>query len=82
MATMTFSLPDDVKEYVEAHVGEDFADAGEFVAELVRRDRESRLGELRKIVDEGLASGISESTVDQIFDAAVERVRARGALRD
>ena len=82
MGTMTVVLPDDVSDYVEAQVGEDFADPAEFLAELVRRDQEARIAELRRIVDESLASGISDRTVDQIFDEAVERVRARGHLRD
>ena len=82
MATMTVSVPDDVKDYVEAHVGEDFADAGAFLAKLVRRDRDEQLEDLRRIVDDALASGISTRTTQEIFAEAVETARLRGTLRD
>jgi antitoxin ParD1/3/4 len=62
MATLTVSLPDDVTGWIEGQIGEGgYASAGEYVSELVRRDQE-RLEELRCIVDEGLASGVSTRT--------------------
>jgi antitoxin ParD1/3/4 len=66
MATMTVSLPDTMKEWIEDQVEEGgFATPGDYLGELVRRDQERRLEELRRIVDEGLASGISKRTFEE-----------------
>lgn len=80
MGVMTVTVPGPVKEWIEDQVGEDggFATAGDYLSELVRRDQERRLDELRRIVDEGLASGVSKRTVREIFSEAVEKARARG----
>jgi antitoxin ParD1/3/4 len=67
MATLTVSLPDDVTGWIEGQIGEGgYASAEDYVSDprmsdLVRRDQE-RLEELRRIVDEGLASGVSTRT--------------------
>ena len=82
MGTMTISLPDDILEYVEEQLGEDFADSSAFLAELVRKDQEERTAELKQIVSEALASGMSNHSIDDIFERAVERVRAKGTLLD
>ncbi len=89
MATLTVSVPDVVKEWIEERSRTGGYDtSGDYLADLVERDRalgnadDEDVEELRRIVDEGLASGVSDRTMDQIFDEAVERVRARGLLRD
>jgi antitoxin ParD1/3/4 len=62
MATLTVSLHDDVTGWIDEQVGEGgYASADEYLSELVRHDQE-RLDELRRIVDEGLASGVSTRT--------------------
>jgi antitoxin ParD1/3/4 len=62
MATLTVSLPDDVTGWIEGQIGEGgYASAEDYVSDLVRRDQERR-EELRRIVDEGLASGVSTRT--------------------
>ena len=83
MGKITISLPDDVTEYVEAQVGEDFADAGAYVAELVRRDQEeqeNRLNEIRRSIDESLASGISTRTFEERIAEGDRVLRSRGLL--
>lgn len=89
MATMTISLPDPMKDWVEAQVGEgDYASASDYVRDLIRRDRARReyaarherawtLEELREKLDESRASGISQRTVDEIFAEAVAIAEAR-----
>jgi antitoxin ParD1/3/4 len=65
MVTLTFSLPDSLKDWIDSQVGEDgYASASEYVIELVRQDHE-RLEELRRIADEGLASGVSAPTFEE-----------------
>lgn len=83
MADMTVKLPEAVKEMIEAQVGEDgFASSGDYIADLVRRDHDRRLEELRRIVAEALASGVSTRTTEDIFAEAVEIARSRGTWRE
>lgn len=81
MGKITISLPDDMVEHVEAQIGDDFADAAAYVAELIRRDQEE-LAELRRIVEEARSGGLSARSLDQIFDDAVNMAKARGTYRD
>ena len=72
MVTLTISLPDTMKDWLEEQVEEgEYATASDYLSDLVRRDREEqgrdhdeRLEELRRIVDESIASGISEDTLE------------------
>lgn len=57
--TVTVELPDRLRSFVDERLrlGE-YADAGEYLRDLVRRDREQLAGKrLRELIDEGLASG-------------------------
>lgn len=63
MGTMTFSVDAEVMSYIEAQVGEDFPDAAAVVSELVRRDKERRIAELRSRIEESAASGLSARTL-------------------
>jgi antitoxin ParD1/3/4 len=69
MATMNISLPDPMKEWVEAQsrTGR-YSNASDYVRDLIRRDQEraDRLGELQALVDAGMRSGISDRTPDDI----------------
>jgi len=86
MATMTISLPDRMKEWVEEQVESgDYASSSDYLRDLVRRDREEkqvRLEELRQMIDESLASGISDKSLDEIFADAVAATKARGQWRE
>jgi antitoxin ParD1/3/4 len=87
MATLTVSLPDTMKEWIEDQVEEgEFATSSDYLRALVERDRErrdqQRMEKLRRIVDEGLASGVSPRTNDEIFAEAVTIARARGTYRE
>jgi antitoxin ParD1/3/4 len=87
MATMTVSLPDPMKEWIEMQVEDgEYASSSDYVRDLIRRDRErrneARLEELRRIVDEGLNGGVSTRTTDEIFAEAVAIAKARGTLRE
>ena len=60
MATMNVSLPDLMKEWVEAQARTGrYSNASDYVRDLIRRDqdRQKAIGELQVLVDEGLASG-------------------------
>lgn len=83
MGDMSVKLPEELTEFVEAQVGQDgFASPDAYVAELIRRDHDRRLEELRKIVAEGLASGVSTKTFEERIAEGNRIARERGLLRD
>ncbi len=74
MATMNVSLPDEMKSWVDAQTANgSYGNASDYVRDLIRRDRERKksIEELRTLIDEGLNSGISTRTVDEIFENAM-----------
>jgi antitoxin ParD1/3/4 len=83
MATMTISLPDPMKEWVEAqiHTG-DYASSSDYIRDLIRKDREQRdrLNALRTMIDEAEASGISPRSVDEVFAEARAIAKSRVLL--
>ncbi len=88
MATMTVSLPDPMKDWIEVQISRgEYASASDYVRDLVRRDRARRepeltIDDLRKLVADAKASGISSRGVDEIFAEAQKVARARGILDD
>ncbi|KFC67730.1 Antitoxin ParD4 [Devosia sp. LC5] len=78
MATMNVSLPAAMKEWVEAQVETGrYGNSSDYVRDLVRRDQErgKKVEELRRLVQEGIDSGISPLTADEILDEARRRAR-------
>lgn len=79
MATMNVSLPDQMKDWVEAQTRSgQYSNSSDYVRDLIRRDqdRRAKIAHIQKLVDEGLASGISTRSKDEIFAAARARVEA------
>lgn len=69
MATMNVSLPDQMKDWVEAQARSgDYANASDYVRDLIRRDRERRekIAHMQELVDEALASGVSTRTKEEM----------------
>jgi len=63
MATMNVSLPDLMKDWVEAQARTGrYSNASDYVRDLIRRDQEraADLAELQRLVTAGLESGVSE----------------------
>lgn len=70
MASMTVSLSDPVKEWVEECIKNGrYATASAYVSDLIRRDRAQRDGLIEALV-EGERSGTSHRTVEDIIAAA------------
>ena len=86
MATLTVSVPDSVKEWIDEKIrAGEYDTSSDYFVDLVERDRalaDDDAEELKHIIKEARASGFSDRTVDDIFSAAVERARAKGTLRD
>ncbi len=77
MATMNVSLPDRMKEWVEAQAESGrYANASDYVRDLIRRDQErkDKIATMQSLVDEGLSSGAGSRSQEALFDEALKRV--------
>ncbi len=75
MASMNVSLPDQMKDWVEAQTRTGrYANVSDYVRDLIRRDqdRAAKIAALQAKIDEGLASGPAE---DFDADAFLTRMR-------
>jgi antitoxin ParD1/3/4 len=73
MATMNVSLPGPMKAWVESRTEDGrYANSSDYVRDLIRRDqvRVEKIAHWQRLIDEARASGISDKTVDQIFEEA------------
>ena len=88
MATMTVSLPDPMKEWIEAETRKgDYASTSDFMRDLVRREKARReeeltLEDVRRIVAEARAGGISNRTIADIIAEGDAIARSRGVSLD
>jgi len=83
MATMNVSLPDQMKEWVEEQVKTGrYGNSSDYVRDLVRKDQEraEAVEQFDRLIQEGLDSGISELTVEEVFAQA--RLRAEQGLKN
>lgn len=63
MATMNVSLPDPMKEWVEAQMKTGrYSNASDYVRDLIRRDQERQQAttELQRLITEGVESGSAQ----------------------
>jgi antitoxin ParD1/3/4 len=77
MATMNVSLPDPMKDWVEAQAETGrYSNASDYVRDLIRKDQEraDKIANLQKLITEGIESGISDQSMDDILKSA--RLRA------
>lgn len=76
MATMNVSLPDPMKDWVEAQTQTGrYANASDYVRDLIRKDQErnDKLAAMQRFVDDGLKSGVGSRSKDELFAAAMAR---------
>jgi antitoxin ParD1/3/4 len=67
MATMNISLPDPITEWVEERIRSgQYADASDYIGDLIRDDRERRERLVRALI-EGEESGLSRRSVRDII---------------
>ena len=70
MAQMNISIPGKLKSWAEARVAEgDYSSTSDYMRDLVRRDRdvEERRRALLAAIEEGLASGETDATIEDII---------------
>jgi antitoxin ParD1/3/4 len=83
MATMNVSLPDPMKSWVEAQAqGGRYGNASDYVRDLIRKDQErhDKIVQFQKLIDDGVNSGVSARTIQDLLEEA--RNRSATASRD
>jgi len=83
MNRLTISIPEQMGAYVEAQINSGrYGNVSEYFRDLVRRDqdRAAANAQLRALIQEGLDSGLSESSVPDIMARVEERLRRNGQL--
>ena len=81
MTDLSFSLPPDLARQVETRIAEgEFADLGDYMRELVRRDldeADEQTAWLREQIDIGRASGIIDKEPEHVIEEIIAERRAR-----
>ena len=73
MATMNVSLPDPMKEWVEAQTRTGrYSNPSDYVRDLIRRDQEraDALAQLQHLVTQGIESGVSDRSMCDLLEIA------------
>ncbi|KPF92297.1 addiction module antitoxin [Novosphingobium sp. AAP83] len=76
MATMNISLPDPMKQWVEAQAETGrYSNVSDYVRDLIRREQErgDKIAQMQRLVDEARASGISDLTMADIRALALKQ---------
>ena len=76
MATMNVSLPDPMKDWVEAQARTGrYSNASDYIRDLIRKDRErsEKITALQRLVAEGLASGPGSRSMDDLLSVAKDQ---------
>ena len=83
MVNLSIALPDKMKDYVDAQVETaEYIDGSDFVRDLIRRDQERRIQELKQFVDRVACERPHPMTMDDIHREAVEITKGRGTFRE
>lgn len=80
MAKITISMPDAMSEYVASQVeAGQYGNVSEYFRDLVRVEqrRQRAKEELRRMLEDAEASGVSDRTAEEIWRDAEERYLAR-----
>lgn len=73
MATMNVSLPDPMREWVEAQVrGGEYANASDYIRDLIRHDQQRR-----QVLDAAIAEGLDSGRSPRNADAILAETKAR-----
>ena len=78
MATVrkTITLTDKQNEWIKSQISNgDYTNDSEYFRDLIRRDQE-KFRALRAAIDDGLASGVSNRTLDEIWMEAETHIQS------
>lgn len=86
MSRLTISMPEQMNAWVETQISIGrYGNVSEYFRDLVRLDQErtgSAIAELRAMLDQAEASGISSRTLPEVLEAARQEARHKGLLSD
>ena len=83
MMRKTITIPDEMEDWVKSQVGSGrYGNDSEYFRDLIRRDQDKAQAEqqLRALIEKGLSSGISESSVLDIKQRVENRLRKDGKI--
>ncbi|RUT03964.1 antitoxin ParD4 [Dulcicalothrix desertica PCC 7102] len=83
MMRKTITIPDAMDEWVKAQIESGrYGNDSEYFRDLIRRDQDKRQAEqnLLSLIQEGLDSGVSGSTVHDIMKRVEDRLKNNGSL--
>ena len=83
MMRKTITIPDAMEDWVKAQINSGrYGNDSEYFRDLIRRDQDKRLAEheLRLLIDEGLNSGISDKSAEDIRQGVHKQLRDNGQL--
>lgn len=83
MMRKTITIPDVMDEWVKAQIESGrYGNDSEYFRDLIRRDQDKRQAEqnLLSLIQEGLDSGVSSSTVHDIMKRVEDRLKNNGSL--
>lgn len=87
MVRKTITLPQPMDKWVKSQIDAGrYANDSEYVRDLIRRDQDAAkrnrqaATELRKLIQEGLDSGVSPRSSQEIFEDVKARMRGDGQL--
>ena len=74
MASMNISLPDAMRDWVQDQIDKGkYASASDYVRDLIRHDQEYARQFLQNAITEGIESGISDLSMDDLLQDAKQR---------
>lgn len=77
VTTMNVSLPEEMKRWVEdqGKTGR-FGNSSDYVRDLIRRDqqRQAKIAHLQRLIDEGIHSGVSETSMADLRNSARSKI--------
>lgn len=79
----TITIPDVMDEWVKAQIESGrYGNDSEYFRDLIRRDQDKRQAEqnLLSLIEEGLDSGVSASSVHDIMKRVEDRLKNNGSL--
>ena len=83
MMQLTISMPPALADWMNARLAQGrYADAADYLRDLVRRDQEAEEEEtawLREMIDEGLASGVVDADPREVIEQIIREYPAKRA---
>jgi len=75
MATMNISIPDEMREWVEAQIRSGhYANASDYIRDLIRHNQ-TNVETIRLALIEGEQSGVSDLTIDKIIARSKRKLK-------